>query len=156
MNAAVVFDRPPLRPLTEADLDRLAEIEARAYTRGWTRGIFQDCLRVGHYCRGVECNGVLAGYGIVSFGAGEAHLLNLAVDPRLQRRGLGSLLLTHVTEAARGARCKKLFLEVRPSNAAARALYARAGFAEAGRRREYYPDSDAGGREDALILCLPL
>ncbi|MGH8226256.1 MAG: ribosomal protein S18-alanine N-acetyltransferase [Gammaproteobacteria bacterium] len=156
MNAVVAFGPPLLRPLAAGDLDCLAEIESRAYARGWTRGIFEDCLRTGYCCRGVEYAGALAGYGIVSFGPGESHLLNLAVDPRFQRLGLGSLLLDHVLEAAGHAHCERLFLEVRPSNVAARGLYARAGFTEFSRRRDYYPDPDSGGREDALILCLRL
>lgn len=156
MNAVVAFDSPQLRPLAEKDLDRLVAIETNAYARGWTRGIFEDCLHAGYCCRGVEYAGVLAGYGIVSFGPGEAHLLNLAVDPHFQHRGLGTLLLTYITEAARKARCENLFLEVRPSNTAARTLYGRAGFDESGRRYDYYPDPDTGGREDAIILRLRL
>ncbi len=156
MNAVVAFDTPRLRPLVEGDLDRLIQIETSAYARGWTRGIFEGCLRADYYRVGVEYAGMLAGYGIVAFGPGESHLLNLAVDPRFQRCGLGSLMLAHITEAARNARCESLFLEVRPSNTAALALYGSAGFDEFGRRRGYYPDPDSGGREDALILQLRL
>lgn len=154
MSAVVPFEVPRLRPLTRRDLDRLADIESRAYwSHGWSRGIFEDCLRVGYACWGVEEDARLAGYGILSVAVGESHLLNLAVDPRRQGRGLGRLLLEHTLQAARqwGAEC--MFLEVRPSNERARALYARAGFTEFGRRRGYYPASRAGGREDALVLC---
>ncbi len=154
MNAVAAVDRPRLRALVVADLDRLATIEARAYRQGgWSRGIFSDCLRMGYYCRGLEYAGELAGYGIVSMAAEESHLLNLAVDPRWQRRGLAWMLLEDaIGFAGRGhARC--MFLEVRPSNAPARALYARAGFDELGRRRDYYPPGARGGSEDALVLC---
>ncbi len=156
MNAVVAFDSPLLRPLTRDDLDRVSVIEAQAYSRGWTRGIFEDCLRVGYCCWGVETAGILAGYGIISIAAGESHLLNLAVDPPWQRRGLGTLLLEHLLEAARQWRAERILLEVRPSNTAARELYARMGFDEFGCRRGYYPDPDTGGREDALVLCLCL
>lgn len=152
MSAVVPLSAPLLRPLGAGDIDRLAAIERRAYRhQGWTRGIFADCLRVGYAGWGVEDGGALAGYAFVSVAVGESHLLNLAVDPGSQGRGLGRLLLAQMFESARewGAEC--MFLEVRPSNRRARTLYARAGFTEFGRRRGYYPVP--GGREDALILC---
>lgn len=154
MSAVAPFEIPILRPLMQSDLDRLADIESRAYrTHGWTRGIFEDCLRVGYACWGAEEGGLLAGYGILTVAVGESHLLNLAVDPRHQGHGLGRLLLEHMLAAARrwGAEC--MFLEVRPSNVRARSLYARAGFSEFGRRRGYYPAGQGGAREDALVLC---
>ncbi|MGH8160901.1 MAG: ribosomal protein S18-alanine N-acetyltransferase, partial [Gammaproteobacteria bacterium] len=120
---------------------------------GWSRGIFSDCLRMGYYCRGLDCADELAGYGIVSVAAEESHLLNLAVEPRWQRRGLAWMLLADATEFARRESAQCMFLEVRPSNAAARALYTRAGFKEFGRRRDYYPPRARGGSEDALVLC---
>jgi len=152
MSAVISFAAPLLRPLAEADLDRLAAIEERAYRhQGWSRGIFSDCLRVGYSGWGVEDDGTLAGYGFVSVAVGESHLLNLAVDPGHQGRGLGRLLLAQMLQSARewGAEC--MFLEVRPSNRRARLLYARTGFTEFGRRRDYYPAPN--GREDALVLC---
>lgn len=157
MSAVAPLHFPLLRPLTLRDLDRLVEIESQAYwSHGWTRGIFEDCLRVGYACWGAEEGSRLAGYGILSVAVGESHLLNLAVDPARQGRGLGRLLLDHMLQSARrwGAEC--MFLEVRPSNARARDLYARAGFSEFGRRRGYYPAGRDGGREDALVLCLRL
>lgn len=140
-----------LRPLAASDLDAVAVIERRAYAHGWTRGIFEDCLRVGYCCWGVEDLGTLAGYGITAVGARECHLLNLAVDPACQRRGLGRLMLHHLMAIAGDWGAEAAFLEVRPSNAPARALYAEAGFEECGRRRGYYP-RPGGGREDALVL----
>ncbi|HEY8613806.1 MAG TPA: GNAT family N-acetyltransferase, partial [Roseomonas sp.] len=79
--------------------------------------------------------------------AGEAEILTLAVDPGARRRGLGGALLTAaVTEAGRRG-AEVLFLEVSEANAPARALYARAGAMEVGRRRRYYADGS-----DALVL----
>ncbi|HEX5313376.1 MAG TPA: ribosomal protein S18-alanine N-acetyltransferase [Gammaproteobacteria bacterium] len=156
MNAVLAIAAPLLRPLVPGDLERLAAIEARAYRSGWTGGIFADCLRVGYSCWGMEAAGVLAGYGIISIAAGESHLLNIAVDPTQQRGGLGGLMLEHLLGIARRWRVEHMFLEVRPSNVAARRLYERAGFAEFGRRRGYYPGGNASEREDALILRLQL
>ena len=84
----------------------------------------------------------------------EAHLLNIAIDESLQRRGLGSQLLAQVIERARLAGGLSILLEVRPSNAKALALYRQFGFAEIGRRKGYYPAHL--GREDALVLCRTL
>ena len=96
----------------------------------------------------------LIGYFVVMAGAGEAHLLNLSVAAEWQRRGHGSLLLRHAAALASSLGADSLFLEVRPSNHAAQALYKRFGFSKAGVRRDYYPAQ--GGREDALVLTLPL
>ena len=154
MSAVHPFGSLATRPLETGDLDRLQEIGRLAYRGlGWSRGIFADCLGVSYDCWGVELDGQLVGYGIVSVAAGESHLLNLAVDPACQGHGIGSLLLQFLlAEALRqGAEC--MFLEVRPSNPVARALYKRFGFTEFGRRRGYYPNAPDGEREDALIFC---
>jgi ribosomal-protein-alanine N-acetyltransferase len=94
------------------------------------------------------------GYAVMMLGADEAHLLNLSVAAPYQRAGLGRRLLEHLIDVARGHGAHTLFLEVRPSNVAGRRLYARRGFAQVGRRKDYYPA--AVGREDALILSLAL
>lgn len=153
MNAAVVRPaRARLRRLVTDDLDALVSIEQRAYAHGWTRGIFEDCLRVGYCCWGVDLDGVLTGYGIISIAAGESHLLNLAVDPTSQQMGLGRLLLEHLCAVAGEWRAECMYLEVRPSNTAARKLYESAGFTEFGCRRGYYPQVSKDVREDALVL----
>ena len=86
--------------------------------------------------------------------AGEAHLLNLSIAAEVQRRGHGARLLGHVIRVSRDYGARVLFLEVRPSNLAAQRLYAAQGFHQVGVRRGYYPAKD--GREDALVLSLPL
>jgi ribosomal-protein-alanine N-acetyltransferase len=92
----------------------------------------------------------LIGYGVLMIGVGEAHLLNLSVARPWQRRGLGRALLDHFVELAGRFGATRLLLEVRPSNVAARALYAQAGFLELSVRRGYYPAE--GGREDAILM----
>ncbi|MDN5864304.1 MAG: ribosomal protein S18-alanine N-acetyltransferase [Gammaproteobacteria bacterium] len=157
MNAAVAFDAVRFRVLLPADIDHLAAMERRAYAgKGWNRGIFTDCLRNGYICRGLVAGERISGYYIVSVGAGESHLLNLVVDPDCQRRGFGRSLLFHALAEACQAGAECIFLEVRPSNVAARRLYEQEGFSEFGRRRGYYPASERGGPEDALVLCLKL
>ena len=80
--------------------------------------------------------------------AGETEILNLAVAPDWRRRGIGQLLMQTALEGAASAGAGKVFLEVRESNAGARAFYSRLGFAESGRRPNYYREPS----EDALLL----
>lgn len=154
MSAEPAALHPLLRPLGWGDLDRVMEIELSAYPFPWTRGIFSDCLRVGYDCWGLQSRGRLAGYSVQTAAAGESHLLNLCVDPALQRHGFGRLLLENAIRVARQRGCDSMYLEVRPTNHAAIGLYARRGFAEVGTRPEYYSTSE--GREDALVMRLDL
>lgn len=153
MNAVVAYDLPQIRELLPSDLNQLAWIEDRAYAHGWSRGILADCLRNEYVCHGLVLMERIRGYYIVSVGAGESHLLNLAVDPDFQRRGFGRELLAHALREATRAGAECMFLEVRPTNVTAKALYAQEGFSEFGCRRGYYPGSEQGGSEDALVLC---
>ena len=83
--------------------------------------------------------------------AGECHVLNLCIDPELRGKGLGRYLMKHLLDLARHHKAEMVFLEVRPSNRHAIALYESMGFNEVGRRRRYYPAKK--GREDALVLA---
>jgi ribosomal-protein-alanine N-acetyltransferase len=149
------FDNlPEFRPMRVADLDRVMRIEPDLYTHPWTRGNFDDSLTAGYSCWVVECGAELAGYGVLMIGVREAHLLNLSVATDWQRRGFGRMLLEHFVNVARGSDAAQLFLEVRPSNVAARRLYFEFGFREITVRRGYYP---AGrGREDAILMGIGL
>lgn len=139
-----------IRPMREHDLPAIDVIEASAYEFPWNRGLFADCLRAGYCCWTLAVDGVIAGYGILSVAAGEAHLLNLCVAPAHQRRGHARALLHWLLEVARGHGVEVVFLEVRPSNPAAIALYREEGFVEIGVRRNYYPARH--GRENALVF----
>lgn len=143
-----------LRPMRREDLNAVLEIELRAYPFPWTRGIFNDCLRVDHPAWVLHESDKIVGYGVLSVAADEAHVLNVCVDPDLQSRGHGRRLLRALVQLARGRSAQRLFLEVRPSNRAAIALYHDEGFNEIGRRPRYYPAHD--GREDALVMALEL
>lgn len=155
MSAVVAISESPLyRPMREPDVSAVMEIEKRAYQYHWSEGIFRDCLRVGYGCWVMELGGGIGGYGILSLVVGEAHLLNICVAPEWQRQGYGRLLLEHFIGLARERGAYQMLLEVRPSNQAAMRLYRVRGFEETGVRKNYYPD--AHGREDALILGLPL
>lgn len=151
MNAAVT-PLAQLREMTSADLPAVAQIERAAYQFPWSQGIFRDCLLAGYEAIVIEDDGFVVGYGIMSVAAGDAHLLNLCVHPRYQRRGLGQRILGALLARARREEVDQVFLEVRPSNFAALELYRRKGFNEVGVRPNYYQAD--GGREDAIILAL--
>jgi ribosomal-protein-alanine N-acetyltransferase len=140
--------------MTAADLDAVVAIEDSIYPHPWTRGNFADSLHAGYHCWIVERGGSVSAYCIVMIAAGEAHLLNLSVAAPWQRRGMGRELLRFVLKLARDYGAGRILLEVRPSNVAAIALYASAGFAGIARRRGYYPAGE--GREDAIVLQLSL
>ena len=138
------------RTMQEADLAAVLALETRSYAFPWTEGIFRDCLRVGYYCSVLEIDYLLAGYGVISSGAGEAHLLNLCVREEFRCRGLGRRLLDHLLDLASHSGARLAFLEVRPGNTAAIRLYETMHFQQIGMRRGYYQAE--GGREDALVM----
>ncbi|MDD3652448.1 ribosomal protein S18-alanine N-acetyltransferase [Immundisolibacter sp.] len=144
-----------LRPMTAADVPTVAAIERQSYpaAQAWSEGIFRDCLRVGYLCRVLEVDGVLAGYGILSVAAGEAHLLNVCASPAFRGRGIGRLLVEHFLDLADRYKAHTVYLEVRPSNTVARALYESLGFRRVGVRKSYYPAAPGEVREDALQLA---
>ena len=152
--SAVLKDAPSLSPMRDADLDEVMAIESAIYSHPWTRGNFADSLAAGYDCRCLRYGAELAGYFVLMVAAQEAHLLNLSIAAAHQRRGLGTGLLRDAVDLARRLGAGSIFLEVRPSNRAAQALYTRFGFRRVGTRRGYYPAH--AGREDALVLNLPL
>jgi ribosomal-protein-alanine N-acetyltransferase len=143
-----------LRPMTQADLPRVAELERASYAFPWSDQIFSDCLRVGYHCVVIETADGVMGYSVLSMGAGEAHVLNLCIEESLRRRGIGRQLLLAVLGHARDRGIRDAYLEVRRSNRAAIALYQELGFECVGQRRGYYQAHD--GREDALVYRLEL
>jgi ribosomal-protein-alanine N-acetyltransferase len=152
--SAVLKDLPQLGAMREPDLGEVMRIEEAIYSHPWTRGNFADSLVAGYECRTWRMGGDLLGYFVLMVAADEAHLLNLSVAPAWQRKGHGSALLREASALARLRGARGIFLEVRPSNAGAQALYTRFGFRKIAVRRGYYPAHS--GREDALVLTLAL
>ncbi|HET8764549.1 MAG TPA: ribosomal protein S18-alanine N-acetyltransferase [Rhodanobacter sp.] len=134
------------------DLDDVFAIEQASYEFPWTRGIFADCLHAGHPCWVLCVDEAVAGYGILSVGAGEAHVLNICIASGYRGTGLGRHLLGRLLDVARWSGAQRVFLEVRPSNPNAKALYDSVGFREIGRRPHYYPARN--GREEAIVMAL--
>ncbi len=152
--SAVLQPGDAIRPMQEPDVAAVHAIEMEVHAFPWTRGIFQDCLRVGYCCWVNEQAGKVASYGIMSIAVGESHILNIGVARDQQRRGLGSRMLRHMLDLASQHGAETTFLEVRPSNTPALALYREFGFIEVGLRPGYYPGRK--GREDAVILARQL
>lgn len=142
------------RPMTEADLDAIMAIEPHIYSHPWTRGNFVDSLASGYSAWVLLDDAKIIGYSLMMLVLDEAHLLNLSIAKAYQKRGLGRLLLEHMIASARQHGAANMFLEVRPSNISAIALYENIGFNEMAIRRGYYPAHN--GREDAVLMGLAL
>jgi ribosomal-protein-alanine N-acetyltransferase len=140
--------------ITEAepsDLDAIVEIEDHAFADPWSRESFATVIAGPAAKVAVARDGVsgqIEGYVVAWFAADEGEIANLAVRQPTRRRGIGAALLDAalIEAARRGA--TTMYLEVRESNEAARALYAARGFEEVGRRRKYYRRPV----EDAIVL----
>lgn len=151
---AVLRAGPTIRPMEDRDLVGVVAVEQASYPYPWSRHVFEDCIRVGYSCLVVEDDGGVCGHGIMMVRAGEAHLLNICVDPSVRRRGFASLLLHDLLDLARRMGAAAAFLEVRESNEGAAVLYEQAGFNIVGRRAGYYPAPF--GREDAVVMARDL
>jgi ribosomal-protein-alanine N-acetyltransferase len=145
-----------VRAATMADVGRVSEIEQEAFTDPWSRSAFERLVmdRDPRVLFDVAClpDGKVAGYVVAWFIMDEGEIANLAVAPASRSRGIGTLLLVTAITTARSREVGTIYLEVRDSNVAARALYASHGFQEIGRRRRYYRRPV----EDALVLRLVL
>ncbi|MEZ5665625.1 MAG: ribosomal protein S18-alanine N-acetyltransferase [Burkholderiaceae bacterium] len=154
--------------MTAADLDVVCELEKRAYAHPWSRRHFQDSLGAGHpvvmllgeagpdeEAMAGRPGQVLLGYMVTMRGVDEVHLLNITVSPDHRRQGWARLLLEALALWSRGQGAQCVWLEVRESNAPARALYDAFGFTRVGVRKDYYPDGHRG-REAAIVMSLRL
>lgn len=139
-----------LRLATMTDVQAMAAIELAAFSDPWPASSFIEMLPLRHarMAVAVDAQKTLVGYCILLNAADEGEIANIAVKPSARSRGIGALLLDDALAAATQLGLTQLFLEVRTSNAAARALYASRGFVAVGRRIAYYRDP----LEDALVL----
>ncbi len=143
-----------LRPMQLEDLDAIMQIEPTIYSHPWSRGNFADSLNAGHSAWVLTLQGELIGYTLMMLVLDEAQLLNISVAKPYQKQGWGRVLLEHMIAKAKQYKATNMFLEVRPSNVDAIALYENMGFNEMAIRRKYYPSHN--GREDAVLMGLAL
>ena len=140
-----------IRTARPDDVDDVAAIERRAFSDPWSANSFRALFGnpLVHFVVAEDRRtSRLVGYLVMWFVVDESEIANLAVSDDARRAGVGARLLDHALAAARERRSAVVFLEVRESNAAARALYASRGFEIAGRRAKYYRKPV----EDALVL----
>ena len=147
---------PPttIREMTHEDLPMVSDIERRSYEFPWSHGVFRDCLLAGYQTIVLVRGDTVAGYCVLSIAAGEAHILNICVDRAHRSRGYGEQLLDEMLYRARTAQVRQIFLEVRPSNERAIALYRKKGFHQVANRPAYYQANE--GREDAAVFAKKL
>ena len=124
-----------IQPMTESDIDEILDIEQKSFPKPWTRGMFESELRnyvSSAYTLKASVNGSrrVAAYIVYWMVHGEAHILNIAVDPARRRLGLARALLETSLDRMRDHLIYEVFLEVRVSNAAALRLYKSFGFKE--------------------------
>ena len=133
-----------LRPMTDDDFEAVLALEQQIFSHPWTAGILRDELAAPRRTYLVaEEDGEVVGYGGMMTVADEGHITNLAVAPDARGRGIATRLVLDLAEGALEAGVQHLTLEVRLSNAGARRLYGRFGFAPVGIRKDYYVDDDA-------------
>ena len=138
-----------IRRLGLRDLNAIERIEQRAYPTPWSRSMFaSELAKPTSICLGAFEGGQLVGYIINSRYVDAWHVMNVAVDPEHQRRGVATALIEHLFELAAGDERRGYTLEVRVSNEDAIRLYRKLGFEPRGIRRGYYTDN----REDALVM----
>ena len=147
---------PPnvIREMNHDDVSMVSDIARRSYECPWSHGVFRDCLLAGYQNIVLVRDDTVAGYGVLSIAAGEAHILNICVDPDYRSHGYGEKLLDELLFRARAASVRTIFLEVRPSNERAIALYRKKGFHQVANRPAYYQANE--GREDAAVLAKKL
>ena len=138
-----------IRPLQLRDLSAIEEIERTSYPTPWSRSMFAgELAKPSSICLGAFEGDELVGYVINSRYVDAWHVMNVAVDPDRQRRGVATALLRHLFDLTRDDERRGYTLEVRVSNEDAIGLYEKLGFESRGIRRGYYTDN----REDALIM----
>lgn len=143
-------DQFTIRDARVTDVASLAAIEIEAFSDPWPESAFRDILRMpsARATVAVDAHDVALAYCVLITAADQGEIANLAVAKRAHRQGLASHLLSDALEFAVAKNVVAVYLEVRESNAAARALYGAKDFREIGRRRGYYQRPP----EDALVL----
>ncbi len=138
----------------ETDLDKLVILEQKTQIAPWAADVFQKCLDAGSYSWVIEVQNNVIGFIFVLMQAGEAHILNICIQPEYQNKGYGFQLLTEALSQLKEKKVGIAYLEVRRSNAKAIALYRKMGFTLIGERKNYYAQREH--KEDALVFAKDL
>jgi ribosomal-protein-alanine N-acetyltransferase len=141
--------------MQETDLGAVAAIEAATQITPWSLTLFRDCLESGYLCQVLRHQHAsnekqVVAFQVISSVLDECHLMNIAVAPAFQGKGLGRAMLVEALAQARQRGASVIFLEVRSSNLHAQALYSSLGFKQYDVRHHYYRSPK--GREDACLM----
>jgi [ribosomal protein S18]-alanine N-acetyltransferase len=128
----------------------LAQLHARSFDKPWTAGEIAKLMQNPAVFALVSHSAAPQGFAMAWSAAGDAELLTVAVIPEARRKGVGAALTSAAAVAALVRGAKAMHLEVAEDNAPARALYAKLGYVEAGRRHAYY--AGEGGSVDAIVM----
>ena len=145
---------PSITTMTLDDVLSIGEIERRNYPVPWSDGIFRDCVKAGYQGLVMREADTIIGYAMLQIGYRESHVLNLCIDVQYQGKGYARDFLQHMEKVSIAEQAEMMFLEVRPSNPRARALYEMNGFNEISVRKDYY--DTLTGREDAVVMAKAL
>ena len=147
-------EMPRIRKMLVKDLDAVTLIEREVFLFPWTRGNFGYSINSEYHCYVLEMGIHIFGYGVMTIGADEAHILTLSVASEWQREGWGEKLLHYFISLSKEHYACSIFLEVRKSNLGAAKLYEQIGFRQIATRVGYY--HAMGEREDAIVMELIL
>jgi ribosomal-protein-alanine N-acetyltransferase len=142
-----------MRPASFDDISSIVEIENKTNQMPWSKAQFLSSMEVGHYSVVMHKDSDILGFAIYSPIIPESHLLNIAIDPAYQGKGLGDKLLQQIILQNRTIGVKTISLEVRVSNLPAINLYEKRGFHKDAIRPDYYSGSP---KEDALLMSLKI
>ena len=144
-----------LRTVTSSDITKLCALEKATQADPWSREVFEKCFQAKSLGWVIDPTAdKVTGFILILLQLNECHILNICVDPSLQRQGYGTQLLSHALMEAKQQGAEIVYLEVRRSNEKAIALYQKMGFEKMGERKDYY--LAAGGREDAWVFARKL
>ncbi|MDD3371250.1 MAG: ribosomal protein S18-alanine N-acetyltransferase [Alphaproteobacteria bacterium] len=144
------------RPAGPSDVPALAELHAQSFAEGrWSSGQIAASLASPEaFAFLAQKEGAACGFILCRAAAGEAEILTFCVIPSVRRHGAGAALLSAAQKESQRRKASRLFLEVAADNAAAKALYEKAGFCVAGVRAKYYARQT--GSVDALTMALEI
>lgn len=150
--SALVDPHLSVRSMEVEDLSQVMRIEEASYDFCWTEKIFRDCLKSSYCCLVlIDSDDAVFGYSVLMIGADESHVLNLCISDSHRSKGWARHLMMEMIDFSERLKCTDMFLEVRPSNPIAYALYQSLGFNDVGMRPGYYKVH--GGREDAIVMA---
>jgi len=142
---------PSIIAMAITDIPDVLTIECAAHSHPWSEKLFLSNFGKRYINHVLIIENKIVGYFIASYVAGEVTLLNIAIVPEYQGKGLGQYLLSYLKQFSIKLEQQEVWLEVRSSNRSAIAIYEKLNFVEVDIRSAYYPSDN--GREDAIVMC---